>query len=65
MAGCCQPDVLGCGSESGGDGADLQAGADERVQIRGAAVAGVGAGPGDAGDPVEWRFLGNGLVDVG
>jgi hypothetical protein len=44
MAGCCQPDVVGAGGEPGGDGADGQAGADERVQVVGS--DGVGAGPG-------------------
>ena len=53
VAGCCQPDVVGAGGEPGGDGADGQVGADERVQVFGADGVGVRAGPGDAGGPVE------------
>jgi hypothetical protein len=69
-AGCrvafgCLPDVVGGGGEPGGDGADGQAGADERVQVFGPDAVGVGAGPGDAGDPVERGLPGDGLVDAG
>ena len=64
VAGCCQPDVVGAGGEPGGDGADGQAGADERVQVFGPDGVGVRAGPGDAGGPVERGFPGDGLADA-
>ena len=35
------------------------------MQVSGADVAGVGSGPGDAGDPAEGRFPGDGFVDAG
>jgi hypothetical protein len=65
VAGRRQPDVVGGGAEPGGDGADGQAGADERVQVAGADAVGIRAGPGDAGGPGERRFPGDGLVDAG
>jgi hypothetical protein len=64
VAVCCEPDVVGAGGVPGGDGADGQPGADERVQVFGADAVGVGAGPGDAGGPVERGFPGDGLVDA-
>jgi hypothetical protein len=44
---------------------DGQAARDERVQVAGVDVIGVGAGPVDAGGPVEGRFPGDGFVDAG
>jgi hypothetical protein len=51
VAGCGQPDVVGGGAVPGGDGANGQAGADERVQVFGPDGVRVGAWPGDAADP--------------
>src|ERR1035441_4028401 len=60
-----QRGVVDGGAEPGGDGANGQAGADERVQVLGADAVGVRAWPGDASSPGEWRFPGDGLVDAG
>src|ERR1017187_9304790 len=64
VAGGSQPDVLGGGAGPGGPGAGGKARLQERVEVAGVDVAGVRAGPGDAGDPAVRWFPADGFVDA-
>lgn len=59
-----QVDVFGCGVQAGGDLAAGQSCLDEVPELLWENVVGVRTRPGDGVDRVEWRFPGDGFVDV-